>query len=714
MSQHESWWQAYPALKALLPLVAGIGFSAQYMSGTNFLAFYFLSAVTACLALGFLSLRCQTSRFVVCWHLFFFLFWLSVGGWLQNRNLESTSRVWPQEKIVGQAVLLSSPREGFKTIRADAILLTSLHRDTLCQTSDIVSMTLLKDSLSKQLQAGDALTFYSTVRALRAGGNPYEFDYTSYLKRSGVVGNVLLYPGSWQPIARVSEEHQALLFRLGIWTRIKLYFMTLRQSLVSRMQSDGLDGDAFSVYAALTLGDKSHLSREIKELYAQTGTSHILALSGMHLGILLFFFYYVLGHGIKYTRWKWPFCLVALMLVWFYTLLAGLPVSLVRATVMYTFSLCGMLLCRKRFTLNILYWTAVVMLLFQPSCLFDVGFQLSFSAMLGILLFQKRIEDMINMRGRFLRQLWSGVSVSLAAQLTTTPLVVYYFHYASTNSVISTMFLSVTTMLLLYALPLYLLVASSSWLAGGVLYVVTCLVHAQHKLLDWFSSWPYSRVGPFYMTASELILLYILLFSVVLFFQVRRKILPAMLFLCVSASLICSRYASFIQQEKSLPMLVFYNNYRAPSVHLIHDRRRSYLLQTKDSVCWEDYRYIKECFWNRYSLQQPLVLSRCLYRDNYVCAGNGLLCTSDFQLGMLHSGISPLANWNALKRLDYLYLCRGFRGDVRRLLKDTDPGLVVLDGSLSDYERQKYVTLCLEKKWKYHDMRLKGALKVAF
>ena len=166
--------------------------------------------------------------------------------------------------------------------------------------------------------------------------------------------------------------------------------------------------------------------------------------------------------------------------------------------------------------------------------------------------------------------------------------------------------------------------------------------------------------------------------------------------------------------SSSFPVLVFYNNYRAPSVHVIYSPECSYLLQTKDTINWNDYAYIEENFWNRFTDRKPMVLSDRPFSDDYVCCAGGLLFTRDFKIGFLHGNIPEDVCWDGVKQLDYLVLGRGFKGNLKRFAPQLMPRLVVLDRSLTDYEYKRYLRLCVQMKWKYHDMRRDGALKVAF
>lgn len=706
--------QAYPGLRVLLPLLLGIGLSAFYIGGIEYYVFLLLVLMVACVVLGFWKSQHDTSRYIVVWTSVFVSLWVVLGFVVGCFSFLQKTHTLPETKQGYQVLLLSQPQETEKTLRAEALILTRFSKDSLWRSTEKIQLSVWKDTASLDLSVGDMLIFSSSISPLRTSGNPYEFDYAAYLKRSGIVGQAMLFQGQWQVVPRDSKEY-AVLYRTVSWSdRVRLFFLRLRQDLVNRLREDGLRGEAFSVYAALAVGEKAFLSSETEELYSRTGTTHILALSGMHLGILMFVFYYAFSHGLKYTRWKWLFGFLAFVLIWSYTLLAGMPVSLVRASIMYSFSIYGMMMHRRGFTLNILFWTASLMLLADPDTLYDVGFQLSFAAMLGILVLQKPIETLFHFRWVVFQNLWSGIAVSLAAQVATLPLVVYYFHYVATTGVWATLILSFISLFLLYALPVYLLCFSVKWMVLPLLQIISLLVESQHKVLQWFSAWPGAVLGPFYISRSEVVLIYLGLIAGFTFLRIRRKLFPALALAFIMSGFIVVHEWEKRKITQSFPLLVFYNNYKAPSVHVIYSSGQNYLLQTHDSIDWNNYAYIKDSFWDRFTNNYPTVLSRKTFADNYLINENGLLFTRDFCLGFLHGKIPENICWGNLKHLDYLFLSRGFQGNPEHVLQHLSPGVVVLDASLTDFEYKKYLRMCIRKRWNYHDMRRMGALKVAF
>ena len=208
--------------------------------------------------------------------------------------------------------------------------------------------------------------------------------------------------------------------------RTQQYFLHQRTLLLGRLQSSGLS-DKYAVVAAMALGDKSALTKELRETYSKTGASHILALSGLHLGII----YALLSMLIVGRRWQMITQVAIILSIWTFVFLVGMSASVVRSAVMLTVYALLAIGHRHKMSVNTLAFTAIVMLLVTPKALFDVGFQMSFMAVFSILLFvplfYRPFSAEYLMTHRAISWLWGMVAVSIAAQIGVAPLIAYYF-----------------------------------------------------------------------------------------------------------------------------------------------------------------------------------------------------------------------------------------------------------------------------------------------
>lgn len=297
----------------------------------------------------------------------------------------------------------------------------------------------------------------------------------------------------------------------------KAYFLNQRGMLLDRLADSGVDGDAYAVVAAMALGDKSALTHEIRDTYSVSGASHVLALSGLHLGIIYGLLWLLLPH----RRWPAVSQTLILIAIWLYVLLVGMPVSVVRSAVMLTVYGILSIAHRNKMSINALAFTAIIMLLWNPEWLFDIGFQLSFMAVLAILLFVPVLEDMFSAQylqeHRWIRRVWGLTAVSVSAQIGVAPLIAYYFGRLSTYFLL-TNFIVLPAAYLILGFSLIVLLFPS--LAYILLYIVDTL----NAVLLRITAIPGSSIDGFHPNVLQVVLTYVIIFCTYLLIE---RIRPA-------------------------------------------------------------------------------------------------------------------------------------------------------------------------------------------
>ena len=286
--------------------------------------------------------------------------------------------------------------------------------------------------------------------------------------------------------------------------RSRNFFLQQREQLLQRFNDGGLEGDAYAVVAAMSLGDKSALSRDVKSVYSVSGASHVLALSGLHLGII----YMLLSLFLPRRRWPALSQLLMILVVWAFVLLVGMPVSAVRSAVMLT--IYGVLSIgrRNKMSINVLAFTAFVMLMWNPVWLFNVGFQMSFMAVWAILLFvplfTSVFSDQYYMEHPWVAKLWGMVAVSLAAQLGVAPLIAYYFGQFSTCFLLTNL-LVVPTAFIILCLAIAVL------LFPPLAYLLLYIVNGLNASLYSIATLPGANISNLHPTILQVVLIYVLI-----------------------------------------------------------------------------------------------------------------------------------------------------------------------------------------------------------
>ena len=257
----------------------------------------------------------------------------------------------------------------------------------------------------------------------------------------------------------------------------------------------------------MVLGDKSALSRDIKDTYSITGASHVLALSGLHLGII----YVLLSMLVVGRRWRFITQILIILSIWAFVFLVGMPTSVVRAAVMLTVYALLALGHRNKMSVNTLAFTAIVMLLFQPSALFTISFQMSFMAVLSILLFVPLFERAFSaeylMTHRCVKWLWGIVTVSCAAQIGVAPLIAYYFGRFSSWFLLTNFIVIPAAMLILYLSLLVLLIPQLAFLLVQV-------VNGLNSVLTRMAQLPGASIDGLHPTLTQTVLVYVVIMAV--------------------------------------------------------------------------------------------------------------------------------------------------------------------------------------------------------
>ena len=320
-----------------------------------------------------------------------------------------------------------------------------------------------------------------------------------------------------------SSEHPTSL--LSRWAREE------QQRLLEPIEKLNLTDEEKSVLATITVGYRQAMSREVRNRFSATGVAHILAVSGFHVAIVCGFLSFLFSFLSRNGCCRWIRYISLLVLLWGFVAITGLAASSVRAALMLTMYLTGGVLDRRAERYNILAASAFCMLVYEPLYLFDIGFQLSYLAVLSILYFQPRLQALIKVHNPFLRTPWGWVTVTLSAQAGTTFLCLYYFGQFSTVFLLTNLPLTFLATLLIPASLVYMFLPE--WIPGyGWLQVgVEWLAHDLLWVVDAFSQVP-GAVFSFRFDFPAMLVAYGMLLSILLYGHTgRSRYLLVILFL---------------------------------------------------------------------------------------------------------------------------------------------------------------------------------------
>ncbi len=394
------------------------------------------------------------------------------------------------------------------------------------------------------------------LKRIRNRGNPFEFDYAGYMSRQGYFYTAFI------------KRSKILIIDETI-NNPSIIAENIRLFLLEKLKEHIDDDDAFQVISALTLGYKKELSPEIKSSFASTGAMHVLAVSGLHVGMIYLFLSQLLGFLKRKKTGRIVFVGLIALFLWGYAMLTGFSPSVQRATVMFCFILIGNSLKRPTSIYNSLAASAFILLLFNPELLFEVGFQLSYMAVIAIVFFYPRIEKLIGFRYWVLRKLWQLTCVSISAQIGTFAVGIFYFHQFPVYFWLSNMVVIPAAYLILGLTCLLFAFSVVNPAAQLIAFLLETITQTTIQLLKQIELLPYSLLDNITFSTSQTIILVVTLFSIMFFIKFKRKFFlfsSLVLFIGLLSVGIYSKLKVFDQKK-----LIIYNS-SSKIIHLINNR----------------------------------------------------------------------------------------------------------------------------------------------
>ena len=477
-------------------------------------------------------------------------------------------------EMTGVARIMSLPKVGEKTVKLEAELLVP-ESDPCSERSfsAIRGRCLLRIERSEAADGlcyGDCILFSAAIREIQMPGNEGEFDYRSFLARKNIYRQVYLSDEKWELLG---NEKGNLLMTLA---------MRWHSQIVNLFREGALGDVTKGIAATMLMGDDVMLDDEQSRLFQTAGVSHVLCVSGMHVGIIYlmmdFLLFFLNG---SYESKVLKKCLIVLV-IWFYACMVGLTASVVRSAIMFTFIAVGGMFRRQTRTYNSLLSAAFCMLLFRPVLLFEVGFQLSFLAVWGILWVQPMLQQLWSPRFLPLAYLWSVWTVSIAAQMFTFPISIFYFHQFPTWFLLSNIVVMSLAPFVMGISMLFLLVSAIPYVSAWIAKILNLIVWLMNEGVRLVTCLPHSVVDNLSLQPVQLFMVYLLILSFLLWME-KPSVRRACLTLC---SLLCLLVYNNIMYDRQMKKCEL-NIYAIPKTFVAqYVENGSSVLFTTDSMAY--------------------------------------------------------------------------------------------------------------------------------
>lgn len=525
---------------------------------------------------------------------------------------------------------------------------------------------LQKENKARAINPGDEIFFVAQIQPFKNFGNPDDFDYARFMRNKGFSGSAYLSSTNWHKTGKEYESFYILAQKL-------------RKSAFEFYRLFELDNDAYSFVSALTLGYKHDLTNELQEAFRASGTSHVLAVSGLHVGIVYAIFTSLFSFLGKTGRRFVVKQILIIVALWFYAFLAGLSPSVLRATIMLTIVSIGLAGGKKGFTFNTLAAAAFFILIYSPMSLFDVGFQMSFTAVFAILYFNPMINHLYQPKQKIKKYVWNLFTVSTSAQLGVFPIALYYFGTFPTYFFIANMLIVPTIGIIIYAcIPIAIIVLLKQfdfiifdWLFQVFRWIFEVLINFVLKVVYFIETVPYAQLSDKYISAFQMILLLIIVVTVFKFFN--RKQAAQLITVLACSFLFVSTFA-YAELSRKPNQLVVFNKSNFSDIGLVVNEKRIYF-------------DIKENGFIPHPTKSILRLSENIY--------------------------SRVGRENPLE-IDVLILSQDRSFSIGQLTRIFQPRQIVLDSSIPQYVRTRLNKECADLEISVHDVVQNGAFLINF
>lgn len=690
-----------PFVRILIPYVAGIYLQLQTQS--NYGVYIYVLGIVFLIWVLYSSFAKQTYRYRFVYGIFLNLSLIILG--VLSANVASPKKFNHYDKTSISTAIVTEPIEekdnSFKTI----LKLVELKiGDSVYTDNHKIIAYLAKDSMSRKLIYGDKIVFSSKISDIQVAGNPYEFNYKKYLFGKKIIAQTYINTGNFQVI---DKNCGYTIFSIAY---------AVRNYLSDIYTENNIQGQELAVLKAITYGDKSDLTKDTKKSYIAAGAMHVLAVSGLHVGIIYFLLNLILGRldKLKYKNKNYGRYLKAVILLlslWFFALLSGFSASVSRAAVMFSFFIIGSALNRPVSIYNSLAASAFLLLTINPFMLFEVGFQLSYIAVISIVYLQPKIEGLITVKNKILHWAWSLTSVSIAAQIGTGPVSLYYFHIFPNWFILANIIVIPAVTFIVYSAASLFLTSFIPFVSDLFSHILKYIVAGLNYSVEFIEKLPFSTTDNISFDSMNLIFTYLLFLSAILFLVLKKvKFLFGMLgiivIILVAGSIKSYTYQTQkyiyiynINKHKNINFIAGKNNIIACDSDLMKTKNLEFA--TKGNFLHLHNTVITYCNLNDSGLQNNKILKK---KGNYFSFLGKTVLLADNSNQLKYTS-------NKKINIDYLILSQNIYVDIQGILNLYKPGIIIFDGTNKNFRINKWKEQCKKLNQKYWSIPKQGAFE---
>jgi competence protein ComEC len=572
-----------------------------------------------------------------------------------------------------------------------------------------VIIYLQKDSLADQLAINDIISFEPKLENVPAPKNPNEFDFRKYLSFHLIHQQAFLRSNNWTLIERSPT--------FGL----RKFANNSRNFLIQTLEQKGLIGKELAVASALILGYKDSIDAQLKSAYSSAGAMHVLAVSGLHVGVIFLIFSQLFSFLEKIKYGNIIKGIVLILILWIYALLTGLSPSVMRAATMFSFIVAAKMTKRNSNFFNTLAASALVLLIYNPLLIMEVGFQLSYLAVIGIVIIQPWINNWFNIKYWLPRKIWEITAVSIAAQIATFPLGLLYFHQFPNYFMLSNLIVIPLAVGILYlgiiTLSLSFIPLVGNYLALGLNYIIQFLNYA----VNFIDQLPYSLSENIRFGVLDTWLVYLFIICVITLIAYRKF----NYLLLGSSFIILFLTSTFLTSYKSLDQrkLIVYNISQTSAINFIDGEDNILVSDIKLTQNRSKLMFHVQNNWinNGVNNEKIIRLDHLFQKyqlSNIYRISNKNLFTKRNYFQFYDKKIAIIDNKFVQKKtkkkltIDLLILTKNTKLSITEILNQYNPLQIVIDASNSTYNTKRLKEECKQQGVKCWSTMANGAYQM--
>ncbi len=689
-SKHIYIWKRAPFVRLLLPLVAGIIIQFSLKLSINFIATTAFVLLITSVSFSFFS-EAFRFRFRGVQGIFVSLFLIFFGAFLTwQKDMRHHANWYGKFANSGSYIVatINEPTvEKAKSIKAVASAESVVNKGRGINTDGKFLIYFNKDSASKNLKYGDKIILQKRPNDIKGSGNPGAFDYAKYCSFHQLFHQVYLEKNDW---ILLKEKNKNL---------VSQFIFSVRENTVSILEKYLGNNNESAIAKAILIGYKVDLDKDLVQAYSNAGVVHLIAISGLHMGIIYGVLIWLFS-SLPFIKKSKPLKLILILSgLWIFAVLTGASPSVMRAAVMFSSIVAAKAFNKNSSVYNSLAASAFLLLCFNPFILFDVGFQLSYLAVLGIVVAQKSISNWLYFKNKLVQRIWELAAVSLSAQLFTFPLCFYYFHQLPLLFLFSNMIAIPLATLALWGCIILIFVSPVSIIAtffGEILYGIIWLLN--HTVL-FFDSIPFALWQGVSITLSETILLFaIVCSSFVALMKKNKHAFKVAVVLCL-VFMVSKSFHSW--QAFSQKKMIVYNIPSFKAIEFIEKNNFNFI---------GDSSVLTDPLLNNFNLKpahiafgvdQISTLNRSLFANKNFYGFHHL------KILMIDSAI----NYSLDKKInvDHIIISKNASLKISLLSKNFDCNNYIFDASNSLWKIQQWKKECEELHLQFHSVPEQGA-----